>query len=400
MLVCFTATTYSSTIVNVSPGVYSYKTESDGLQLSVADTFKPITALTARVHITRRSAVFIHYQLTIQCNGYEFWSKLQIRRNHDELLTNAGALVHIGNQYYKTPTGYWMANLDPGYYTFEIHYKSPVAISVSAGTDWLTAILQVMWFEDGYAVNDGIKCYPEPNPLFTYNILSPMRSLGTEISSLGRVVLSAYHMSIYSSSNQWFVTRMHMNNQQLPSTSVISGCGPYLDHHGLWMKYLSNGKYYFGVTYRSSYNSYFEDCRNNYEGNTNLFTMRLPPRCQVLSNIRPTSSLSLSTGWRDTDLSTTISLGYTFQHVIIRYQFSGTARGTYTKTRLVINSSVQKHTMSMKGNGEYGNNAGIWQGALPNGRYTITVQHRSGGSYTHYLTSNEYTRAMDIVYCY
>ena len=29
-----------------------------------------------------------------------------------------------------------------------------------ASHDWQTAILQVMWFEDAYAVSDGIKCYP------------------------------------------------------------------------------------------------------------------------------------------------------------------------------------------------------------------------------------------------
>ena len=48
-----------------------------------------------------------------------------------------------------------MANLNPGYYTFEVHYKSPVAINMPASWDWQTAVLQVMWFEDAYAVSDG-----------------------------------------------------------------------------------------------------------------------------------------------------------------------------------------------------------------------------------------------------
>ena len=29
-----------------------------------------------------------------------------------------------------------MANLNPGYYTFEVHYKSPVAINMAASVDW------------------------------------------------------------------------------------------------------------------------------------------------------------------------------------------------------------------------------------------------------------------------
>jgi len=85
-----------------------------------------------------------------------------------------------------------------------------------------------------------------------------------------RVVIAMYHMSIYSSSNQWFVT---MNNQQLPSTSMISGCGPYLSNHGLLMKGISKGNYYFSVTYCRLYKSYFEDCRSNHDSNIKLFTM-------------------------------------------------------------------------------------------------------------------------------
>jgi len=394
------ALTYGSTTVNVSPGVYSLKAESDGLQLPIAYTFTPITALTARVHISRKSAVFVHYQLTIQNSGHEFWSKLQIRKNHDEKLFNAGAIVHISSHSYSTPTGYWMDNLDPGHYTLEIHYKSPTTISVSASTDWQTAILQVMWFEDGYAVNDGLKC---PNPLNRYNVISPIRKLETEILSFNnRVVFAAYQMSVYCfQGSGWFATRMHMNNEQLSSTAMISGYATYLDNHGLWMKRLNYGKYYFGVSYWNNYNSYFEDCQNNYEGNTNLFTMQLPPRCTVYTSIRPTSSYSLSSGaWRDTDLSTTISFGYTFTHVIIRYQFVGSGRNTYTKTRLLIGNSVQKHTMSMRGNSGYANNAGMWQGVLPRGSHSVKVQHYSGSTYSHSTSSDHYTRALDIVYCY
>ena len=393
LLVCVTVGTYGSTTVNVSPGIYSIKAESDGLQLPIAYTFKPITALTARAHISRKSAVFVHYQLTTTSS--EFWSKLQVRKNHDEALSNAGALVHV-NSVYNTPTGYWMDNLDAGYYTFEIHYKSSSSISVSAGSDWQTAVLQVMWFEDGYAVNDGVTCQ---NPLNRDNILSPIRNLETEISSLGRVLLAAYHISVGDSN--LLSTRMHMNNQQLPSTIMTSGYATYLDNHGLWMKRPNSGKYYFGVSYWNNYHSYFEDCRNNYEGNTNLFTMRLPSRCTTLAHVRPTSTSSLSSGaWRDTDLSYSVNFGHSFQHVIIRYQLSGNGRSTYTKTRLVINSSVQKHTMSMTGNSRYSSNAGMWQGALPSGSHVIKVQVYCGSTYYRYVNQNYYTRAMDIVYCY
>jgi len=108
----------TSTIINVAPEIYSVKAESDGLQLPIAYTFKLIAALTVRVHIPRKAAVFVHYQLAMQNNGNEFWSKLQIRKNHEEALLNAGAVVHVS---YATPTGYWMDNIDAGYYTFEIH---------------------------------------------------------------------------------------------------------------------------------------------------------------------------------------------------------------------------------------------------------------------------------------
>ena len=73
----------------------------------------------------------------------DIWTKLQISHD-DDGLTNPGSIVHYGNQAYKTATGYWMDNLEPGHYTFEVHYQSSSNISVAAGTDYQTAILQVM----------------------------------------------------------------------------------------------------------------------------------------------------------------------------------------------------------------------------------------------------------------
>jgi len=72
-------------------------------------------------------------------------------------------------------TGFYMANLNPGHYRFEVHYKSPVAINMPANQDWQTAILQVMWFEDAHAVSDGIKCYPTPTATNGYNKWGPFR---------------------------------------------------------------------------------------------------------------------------------------------------------------------------------------------------------------------------------
>ena len=36
-----------------------------------------------------------------------------------------------------------------------------------AGTTYQTAVINVMWFEDSYAVSDNIKCYPSPTTLNT-----------------------------------------------------------------------------------------------------------------------------------------------------------------------------------------------------------------------------------------
>ena len=167
---------YGQTIINVANGVYSAKAESDGLHLPSTSTYKPIGALTIQLHLTTSYSVFVNYQITVDGSA-QFWTKLQINRDGDDGLTNAGSLVHYGNQAYKTATGYWMDNLEPGYYTFEVHYKSSSSISVAVGTDYQTAILQAMWFANVNAVSDGVRCYPRPHPLNTYGVLSPIKDL-------------------------------------------------------------------------------------------------------------------------------------------------------------------------------------------------------------------------------
>ena len=180
LLVSFTTSSilqscYGDTIINVANGVYSTKAESEGLHLPSTSTFKPIGALTIQLHLTSSYSVFVNYQITVDSSA-DFWSKLQISRD-DDGLTNVGSLVHYGNQAYKTATGYWMDNLESGHYTFEVHYKSSSSISMAAGTDYQTAILQVMWFANAHAVSDSVRCYPNSYPLNRYHVLSPMRDL-------------------------------------------------------------------------------------------------------------------------------------------------------------------------------------------------------------------------------
>ena len=311
---------YSDTIINVANGVYSTKAESEGLHLPSTSTFKPIGALTIQLHLTSSYSVFVNYQITVDSSA-DFWSKLQISRD-DGGLTNAGSLVHYGNQAYKTATGYWMDNLESGYYTFEVHYKSSSSISVAAGTDYQTAILQVMWFANAHAVSDGVRCYPSPHPLNKYRVLSPIKDLEVNlfVPSSSRVVLAGYQLPIYSSSNKWFSVRLHKNYQQLASTIMSHGDNYYFNLNSLWMAYQKKANYEFGLTYVNLYSCDFEDCHDNYQGNKNLYAMYLPSACREIANIWSENSLFLSTtGWKSTDLNYTFTLSYV-EHIIVRYQ--------------------------------------------------------------------------------
>ena len=391
---------YGQTIINVANGVYSTKAESDGLHLPSTSIFKPIDALTLSLSFTSKVSVFVNYQIAVDGSGY-FWSKLQITRN-DDGLTNAGSLVRYNNQRYKTATGYWMDNLEPGHYTFEVHYKSTSSISMSTSWTYQAAILQVMWFTGVHAVSDGVKCYPTPYPINRYNVLSPIKDLkvNLQLPSSGRVVIAGYQLSIYSSSNRWYTARLHKNNQQLTSTIMRQGNNLYYTVNSLWMDYQNNAEYEFGVTYSNLHSSYFEDCRDNYQGNKNLYAMYLPSTCRRLVNLRPTSSLSISTTtWKVTDLSYSFTLSRD-EHIFVRYQYGAYGFNSYLITRLVIDSVPMKHTASIMGNDYYHGNSGMWQGVLSNGRsHTIAVEQYSGTTYTNYATADN-TRAMDIIMCY
>ena len=111
--------------------MFSKEIVSDGLNLPATSTFKCIPSLSTTVRIVDKfHAVFVHYQITLKSVSHDFYTKLLIN------YANAGSLVHSGNQTYKTAIGFYMANLNPGYYTIEVHYKSSVAISMPASYDW------------------------------------------------------------------------------------------------------------------------------------------------------------------------------------------------------------------------------------------------------------------------
>ena len=80
----------------------------------------------------------------------------------------------LESNYVKSPTQFWMANLNPGHYNFEIYFKSPHGFSVPANYNWQSAVLQVKWFEDVRVVSDGIKCYPTSTATNNYNNWGPI----------------------------------------------------------------------------------------------------------------------------------------------------------------------------------------------------------------------------------
>ena len=394
LLVCnFLQSCFGQTVINVATGIYSTKRESTGLSLpATSGTFQPVGALTTKIHLTIPYTVFVHYQITIDSVNTDFLSKLQV--NH----FNAGSLIRSGIQRYKTATGFWTANLNPGYYTFEVHYKSPVSISVPANWDWQTAVLQVMWFEDAFAVSEGIKCYPTPTMLNAYNNLGPIENLETTLLLPSRrIVMAGYQLSL-ESSKRFFVTKLNINDQYEESTTVTEGYNYYLSQYSLLAKSLGLGLHYFGVTYRTDFLNNFTDCTNSYTGNTNVFAIYLPSTCSLV-RVHPQNSLLLPTSWQNTDLTYKLLLSQP-HHVFIRYQFSKEGRNSYIIARLSINNSIQPHTMSIRGNSAYAGLFGFWQGSLSAGTHQITVQHRGGISDTHYANRDYSTRAMDIIYCY
>ena len=389
---------YAAEVVNVAPGIFSKKVVSDGLKLPASNTFSPINTLTTTVHLDKPYSVFVHYQLTIFAYNtvIDFHSKLLVNNN------NAGSLVHSGKQIHKTATGFWMANLNAGQYTFEIHYKSPSAINMPGNWDWQTAILQVMWFEDARVVSDGIKCYPTSTATNNYNNWGPINDLQVILQlPNNRAILSAYQLSTEMSSPSHLVTALDVNGFYQQSTPIIKGTDLYLDFYSAWAGYYRKGIHYFNVLYITPQTFSFTDCQYDYKDNKNLYAMMLPQSCKVASvNPRKNLALQKTVSWLETDLKYSLTLGK-LCHVMIMYQFSGQGPNNvnlYTPLRIKINSIIQKHTVSHPGYSRYMGNFGLWQGSLTAGTTTIVIEYRSSYAITS-DTSLWQTRALTIVYC-
>ena len=392
---------YAAEVVNVAPGIFSKKVVSNGLRLPASNkTFLPINTLTTTVHLDKPYSVFVHYQYTLRRPGHDFYSKLLVNDN------NAGSLVHSGKQQHKTPTGFWMANLNAGHYTFKIHYKSPVAAHTPASSDWQTAVLQVMWFEDARVVSDGIKCYPTSTATNNYNNWGPINDLQVILQlPNNRAILSAYQLSTEMSSPSYVVAALDVNGFYQQSTPCIKGNSLFLDLNGAWAGYYSSGIHYFNVLYRSPTTFSFTDCQYDYKDNKNLYAMMLPPSCKV-AMVNPLTGIEFKgVSWHHyskTDLEYSLALTKA-SHVIIMYQFAGKSSDNhsvyYFKTRITINSTVVSHTASHPGNTLYAGNFGLWQGYLHASTHRIAVQYSSNR-----LTKSEpsefwQTRALTVIYC-
>ena len=381
--------TGAQSVVNVIPGIFSKKTESNGLILPATSTFQPITTLTTLIHLDKPYSVFVHYQITLySIISEDFSSKLLIN------YANAGSMVHSGNQTFKTATGFYMANLNPGLYTFEVHYKSPVAINMLSSYDWQTAILQVMWFEDAHAVSDGINCYPTPSTTNTYNNWDSITDVEAVLQLPNdRAVLSAYQLSADMISPNYMVTSLGVDGFQQNTANLIKGNNSFLDLHGAWARDLYTGLHYFNIQYRTPVGLSFTDCIEKYTDNKNLYAMMLPPSCSAYS-VRPetTFPLSNSNTWASTYVITYFALSKE-RHVIIMYQYAGNSDNSYVVMRLSIDSVAQKHSVSLTGDTVFAGNFGLWQGSISSGSHKVTLEYRSPVATTNTVSSDlEWTR--------
>ena len=394
ILLVFITASYAAEVVNVAPGIFSKKVVSDGLKLPASSTFSPINTLTTTVHLEKPYSVFVHYQVTLYKSNQDFYSKLLVNNN------NAGSMIHSGKQIHKNLIGFWMANLNAGHYTFEIHYKSPVAINVPANWDWQTAVLQVMWFEDARAVSDGIKCYPTSTATNNYNNWGPINDLQLTLQLPNdRVILSAYQLSTEMSSPSHLVTALNIDGFYQQSTPCIKGDSSFLALQGAHAGQYKKGIHYFNVLYRSPTTFSFTDCQYDYKENKNLYAMMLPPSCKVVT-VNPRTTITIShSSWTKTDLQYSLVLSKS-SHIIIMYQYTGYGQPSnyYFVTRIKINAVVEKHATSHSGYRTYYGNFGLWQGSLNSGTHTILVEYRNRDA-TKSEPRHWQTRALTIVYC-
>ena len=371
-------------ILDIVPGMFSKKMVSNGLNLPATNTFEPIPSLTTTIHLVDKCyGVFVHYQITMGNGLTDLYSKLVIN------YANAGSLVHSGKQYFKTATGFYMANLNPGYYTIEVHYKSPAAINMGASADWQTAILQVVWAEDASVSSDGIKCFPSPTTTNTYNSWGPIRDTEAVLYlPSDRTILSAYQLSVEMTTPSHMVTALGVDGFHQHTTSFLKGNNAFLDLHGAWAGSARDGVHYFSIQYRTPSSLSFTDCKENYKDNKNLYAMMLPPSCSVVT-VNPKTSLTLSNSnsWAPTDVSHSFTLSKQ-SHVIVMYQYAGYSGNSHTVMRLSIDSVPQKHTVSLTGNTVFVGNFGLWQGSLNSGAHKITLDYRTPAKTTNTISPN------------
>ena len=369
---CYHCSCSTEEAANVVPGMFSKKVVSDGLVLPATSTFQPISSLTTTIRVVGKChAVFVHYQITLKSITRDFYSKLLIN------YANAGSLVHSGNQLYKTATGFYMANLNPGYYTIEVQYKSPVAINMPASLDWQTAILQVVWAEDAQAVSDGVKCFPTLTTANTYNIWGPIRGVEVVLYlPTDRAILSAYQLSTDMHPPGTVVTALGVDGFHQQSTTLLKGNNAFLDLHGAWAGNARDGIHYFNIQYRTPPTLTFTDCKESHKNNKNLYAMMLPPSCKVFT-VNPKTSLTLSSnGWTFSDVSHSFTLSKQ-SHVIIMYQYAGYSGDSHIVMRLNIDSVPQKHTVSITGNAVFAGNFALWQGLLNTGTHKVSLEYRT-----------------------
>jgi len=379
-------------VINVASKVYSTKSTCEGLHLSATDTYEPVTCLTTTIHIDKQFSVFIHYQITMYTSNKNFYSKLLI--NYD----NAGSLVHI-NQYFKTPTGFYMANLNPGYYTIEVHYKSPVAITVEASWDWQTAVLQVMWFDDAHTVSDSIMCYPKTTTTNNYNNMGPIKDVEVTLQiPSDRAIMSAYQFSAELASSNYIVTALNVNGFYHKSSVLVKGTYNSLLLRGLWADNYRTGIHYINLLYRTPVKFSFTDCVEKYFDNKNLYAMMLPPSCKA-HKVSPENLFSSggNNTWTPTDVAYSLVLSQQ-SHVIILYQFAGS--GVHFVTRLNINSIPLKHTVSHSSDTTFFGNFGMWQGPLSAGTHRVVLEYRSPMAREHHPEVTDWqTRTTTVISC-
>ena len=215
--------------------------------------------MTTTFYVSKPSSVFIHYGITFHRNGKDFYSKLRVNN------FNAGSLVHTGNLAYKIATGLWMASLNPGKYTLEVHYKSPVDINMGED-DWQTAVLQAFWTENIHAISD------TSTVTNNYNSWGPLQDLKLllHLPTAG-VVLSAYQFSTEMASPSHVVTALEVNGFHQPITPFLKGNNPFLSLHGVWAEYRRASYVNFKILYWSPSAFSFTDCKEEFIETTRIY---------------------------------------------------------------------------------------------------------------------------------